>query len=140
MLRHKIDRKHQEITVMPPPSELHVLGNSIRLGQVFSNLIENASKYSADEAKIEVVLETQGDQVVCHVKDNGIGIPIEEQQHIFDRFYRVSGVAGDYDGTGLGLNIVKSIVEAHGGRVWVESTPGKGSTFTVVLPTHAPAA
>jgi signal transduction histidine kinase len=140
MLRHRLERKHQAITITPSTSELHVLGNSIRLGQVFSNLIENASKYSADEAKIEVVLETQGDQVVCHVKDNGIGIPIEEQQHIFDRFYRVSGVAGDYDGTGLGLNIVKSIVEAHGGRVWVESTPGKGSTFTVVLPTHAPAA
>ena len=69
------------------------------------------------------------------VSDNGIGIPIEEQSLIFDKFYRVqSDATQDISGTGLGLSIVKSIIDKHHGRIWVDSEPGKGSTFTFLLP------
>lgn len=76
---------------------------------------------------------------MLRVTDSGIGIPPEEQLHIFDKFYRVqSEETASIGGTGLGLSIVKSVVERHGGRVWVESAPGQGSTFTVLLPTKQP--
>jgi signal transduction histidine kinase len=72
---------------------------------------------------------------MLRVRDNGIGIPLEDQPHVFEKFYRVQNEAtADIGGTGLGLSIVKSVVERHSGRIWVESEPGQGSTFTVLLP------
>ncbi len=107
--------------------------NPIRLRQMIDNLIGNAIKYAPEGGEINVQISTTGDQVILKVTDDGPGIPREEQSHIFEKFYRGSNVA-ETRGTGLGLAIVKSIVDSHHGRVWVESTLGRGASFCVVLP------
>ena len=112
-----------------------VSADADRLGQVFSNLIENALKYTADGGRIRVKLRRKGKTAVWSVTDNGVGIPEADQQHIFERFYRVDKARSrETGGTGLGLSIVRQLVQLHGGKVTVESEPGKGSTFTVTLP------
>lgn len=113
-----------------------VMGNPTRLRQVFANLIDNAIKYTPEGGEINMNLFAEQGQLVLMVSDTGIGIPPEDQPHIFDKFYRVKGVTTTHVGTGLGLNIVKSAVESHDGRIWVQSVPGQGTTFTVVFPPH----
>jgi signal transduction histidine kinase len=114
-----------------------VRGNARRLEQVVTNLVGNAIKYTPSGGNIAVTLATEGAYLMLRVEDTGIGIPLEDQPHVFDKLYRVqSEETADISGTGLGLSIVKSIVEKHNGRVWVESQPDKGSTFVVLLPTH----
>ena len=109
------------------------------IAQSLSNLLDNAVKYSRDKKDITVALRRDGDSVVISVKDHGIGIPRDEQRKIFDRFHRVStGLVHDVKGSGLGLAIVRHIVEAHRGRVTVESRPGEGSTFSIHLPIELP--
>jgi len=109
-------------------------GDPIRLQQVADNLLNNAIRYSPNGGQITVRLKHEGEQIILQVEDSGLGIPYMDQTYIFDRFYRGGNVPENVTGSGLGLAIVKSIVESHQGRVWVESTPGKGSCFTVVLP------
>jgi signal transduction histidine kinase len=105
------------------------------IAQSLSNLLDNAMKYSNGEKEIAVSLRRDGGFVVISVKDRGFGIPRDEQEKIFDRFHRVStGLLHDVKGSGLGLAIVRHIVEAHHGRVTVESRPGEGSTFSIHLP------
>jgi len=112
-----------------------LMGNARRLEQLVTNLLSNAIKYTPEGGKIQVMLKAEGLYLMLRVTDNGIGVPPEEQPHIFEKFYRVQSEAtADIGGTGLGLSIVKSVVERHGGRVWVESAPGQGSTFIVLLP------
>jgi two-component system sensor histidine kinase KdpD len=118
-----------------PPVRL----DTVQIEQVLTNLIENAAKYSPPESPISVgahLADGPGGAPELHlsVTDRGVGIPLSEQAKVFDKFYRVAGSAGRTGGTGMGLAIVKGLVEAHGGRVTVESTPGEGSTFTVILP------
>jgi len=115
-----------------------VLGNPLRLRQAFSNLIGNAVKYTPDGGDISVTVSVTDEHLIVEVRDTGVGIPVADQPHIFDEFYRADAVAESHQGTGLGLAIVKSIVEAHEGRVWVDSKAGQGSTFTVTLPTLTP--
>ncbi|HEX5759055.1 MAG TPA: HAMP domain-containing sensor histidine kinase [Thermoanaerobaculia bacterium] len=111
------------------------------IAQSLSNLLDNAVKYSNGGKEIAVKVERQGGWVVVAVVDQGVGIPRDEQRKIFDRFHRVStGLIHDVKGSGLGLGIVRHIVEAHQGRVTVESKPGEGSTFSVWLPIDAAAA
>jgi PAS domain S-box-containing protein len=118
-----------------PPDFPPVWGDPERLREVLSNLVSNAIKYSPDGGTIWVGGRVDQTGVTVYVADPGIGIPPEEQGHIFDRFHRVeSGLHRRTKGTGLGLYLVKSIVEAHGGRVWVESAPGRGSIFMFTLP------
>jgi PAS domain S-box-containing protein len=106
-----------------------------RLQEVLSNLVSNAVKYSPNGGTVWVGGRVDGTGVTVYVADQGIGIPAEEQGRIFDRFHRVeSGLHRSTEGTGLGLYLVKAIVEAHGGRVWVESAPGRGSIFMFTLP------
>jgi signal transduction histidine kinase len=111
-----------------------VAGNETQLRQVADNLIGNAIKYTQNEGEVRVMLREQGDQVVLYVGDNGPGIPAEEHGRIFEKFYRSKDAPEDVEGTGLGLAIVKGIVDNHRGRIWVDSSPGKGSIFAVVLP------
>jgi two-component system, OmpR family, phosphate regulon sensor histidine kinase PhoR len=112
-----------------------VPGNARRLRQVVDNLVTNALKYTPDGGQIVVTAREDGDFVLLQVRDSGLGMALDDQRHIFDKFYRVQSEATDYiPGSGLGLSIVKAIVEKHNGRVWVESELDKGSTFTVVLP------
>lgn len=112
-------------------------GNVRRLRQVLDNLIGNAIKYNTPGGWVSIQAHRDGDHIIIAVRDNGIGIPPEEQPKIFERFYRVqSPETEDVRGTGLGLAIVKSVIEKHKGRVWVESTIGEGSTFAFVLPVY----
>lgn len=105
------------------------------ISQAVLNLINNAVKYSDDEKKINVRVRPRDGQVVIEIADSGIGIPRSEHEKIFEKFYRVStGLVHDTKGSGLGLALVKHIVEAHKGRITVDSTPGKGSKFTIQIP------
>ena len=110
------------------------------IDQAVANLLDNAVKFSDGGDEIIVKLEREHDHAVVSVTDHGIGIPRAEQERIFERFHRVStGLVHDVKGSGLGLPLVKHIVEAHGGSVTVESEPGKGITFTIHLPVNGPA-
>lgn len=120
------------------PDLPYLRANPSRLRQMLDNLIGNAIKYSPKGGVINIDLNSENDQVIFMVEDSGIGIPKEEQTRIFDKFYRATNASGRVDGTGLGLSIVKSIVTAHQGRIWVESTEGKGAKFFVVLPAEVP--
>jgi signal transduction histidine kinase len=113
-----------------------IRGDFERLREVLTNLIGNAIKYSPDGGLIKVggVLG-KNDTVCLYVSDEGIGIPPADQERIFERLYRVdNSLTRQTPGTGLGLFLVKAVIEAHDGRVWVESTPGEGSTFWIELP------
>jgi signal transduction histidine kinase len=105
------------------------------LGQAVINLLDNAVKYSNGRKEIEVRVTSNAAEARVAIRDHGIGVPLREQKKIFEKFYRVgSGLVHDVKGSGLGLAIVQHVVQAHGGRVDVASTPGEGSVFTIVLP------
>ncbi len=105
------------------------------LRTVLWNLFENAVKYSPARERIYVTLSAQSRSVVICVRDDGIGIPVAEQRQIFDRFVRGTAARDrNIRGTGIGLAMVRQIVQAHGGEITVESTPGVGSTFRIALP------
>jgi signal transduction histidine kinase len=102
---------------------------------MFTNLVDNAVKYTPPGGRVEVTGGTEGDEVIISIADTGIGIPEGKLSRIFERFYRVDKARSKATGgTGLGLSIVKHVAENHGGRVTVESVPGEGTTFTVRLP------
>ncbi|MBM3420860.1 MAG: HAMP domain-containing histidine kinase [Bacteroidetes bacterium] len=104
---------------------------------MINNLLSNAIKYSPGDTRVNVEAYADGKEIFISIKDNGIGIGKQHQKHIFDKFYRVShGDIHKTKGLGLGLYYVNRIVNAHGGRVELESQPGKGSTFTVILPLY----
>ncbi|MBN1206762.1 MAG: PAS domain S-box protein [Myxococcaceae bacterium] len=129
------DAQHR-ITFHPPSAPLQVLGDPYRLEQVIANLLENALKYSPGGGAIDVSLEPRGDVALLAVRDPGIGIPTDQLEHLFERYFRARNVSThSYGGLGLGLYICRDIVERHGGRIWVESAVGHGSTFYVALPT-----
>ncbi|MBN2003206.1 MAG: GAF domain-containing protein [Anaerolineae bacterium] len=115
-----------------------VVGDSIKLRRVLDNLIGNALKFTPEGGTITLFLDVAGDAVLLDVADSGIGIPVEKLERIFERFYQVDGsMKRRYGGTGLGLALVKEIVEAHSGSVSVESVVGEGAVFHVRLPLHA---
>jgi heavy metal sensor kinase len=120
--------------------EVRIRGDELRLRQLFLNLIANGIKYTPEGGALEIAILREGEMARVDVTDTGIGIPVEAQPYIFDRFYRVDKARNRMDGgSGLGLSIVKSIAVAHGGRISVHSSPGQGSTFTVLLPVNGPA-
>src|SRR5699024_10965077 len=104
--------------------------DAARIAQVLENLVTNAVKFTPVGGRIVLRLHRDGDEVAVEVADTGIGIPREEQQRIFERFYQVeSSSTRKYGGIGLGLAIVRQILDAHGCAIEVESEPGKGATF-----------
>ena len=109
-----------------------VMADRERIQQALSNLVGNAIKFSAAGSTIVVVPRREADEVVISVVDNGKGIAAEQLPRVFDRYWQSSRT--DRQGAGLGLAIAKGIVEAHGGRIWIESTPGKGTTASFSLP------
>ena len=112
-----------------------VRGDETQLTSMFTNLIDNAVKYTPSGGRVEVIGGSEGSEVVIRIVDTGIGIPEGKLARIFERFYRVDKARSKATGgTGLGLSIVRHIVQNHGGRVTVESTLGEGSVFTVYLP------
>lgn len=114
--------------------DIFVNGDREGLTEVFSNLVENAIKYNKPEGTIDINIREENEYAIISVADTGIGIPEDELGKVFDRFYRVDSSRGQTVGSGLGLSIVGAIVESHGGKINVESTPGKGSIFSVFLP------
>ena len=117
------------------PAELVVSADPEKLGQVFVNLLDNAVKFSQENAKVEVSAVELPDSVKVIVKDNGIGIPPEHLPRVFERFYRADKARSrEMGGTGLGLSIVKHVIDLHGGSVGVESSEGRGSEFWFTLP------
>ena len=115
-----------------------VRADFVQIERVLANLMENATRYSDGEPVI-IRARPVGDRAIFHVIDRGPGIPAGDQERIFEPFYRSPARAGDpHPGSGLGLAIAKGFVEANGGRIWVESTPGQGSTFVVELPAVSP--
>jgi signal transduction histidine kinase len=113
------------------PCEVSVDANRVR--QVFANLLDNALKYTPEGGRVTITTRNEPGQVVVTFRDTGIGIPPEEQDKIWTRLYR-GDKSRSQRGLGLGLSLVKAVVEAHQGRVTVNSVPGEGAEFTVVLP------
>jgi two-component system phosphate regulon sensor histidine kinase PhoR len=105
-----------------------------RMVQVVTNLLSNAIKFTPEDGKVSLLVRCQGEELAIAVSDTGMGIPKDALPKIFDQFYRVTRPGKEIKGTGLGLAIVNRIVEAHGGRIEVESEVDKGSTFTVFMP------
>ena len=115
--------------------DLNVYADRTHLRNVIGNLVDNAVKYSGEDKRIEIAAYSKDDAVYIKVTDNGIGITTEQQQHIFDKFYRVpTGNLQTVRGYGIGLFYVKTIAEKHGGTISVKSTQGKGSAFILKLP------
>lgn len=137
---HEISERRASITLTIAEGLPHALLDAYRIEQAFSNLLTNALRHGspsgeAETATVTVTAVGSGSDIAVSFRDNGPGIPLADQEHIFERFYRVGGDrARQSGGTGLGLSIVKNIVLAHGGRVTLESSPGGGATFTVYLP------
>ena len=131
------EKKGQTLTADIAPS-ITLEGDSGKLMQIFYNLTDNAIKYTPENGHIAVRLAQSGANVLFTVTDDGIGIPEEDQKHIFERFYRVDKARSRATGgTGLGLSIVRQLAAMHGGTVSVSSRPGQGATFTVTLPMDA---
>jgi PAS domain S-box-containing protein len=137
MLQGQIKSKRLKVQTDIAPSLPALRANPIRLRQVLDNVVGNAIKYSTNGGEVKISIQSEGNQIILNVKDNGPGIPIADQPHIFDKFYRGSNVDDEITGSGLGLAIVKTIVDNHQGRIWVESAEGKGSSFSIVLPVQA---
>jgi PAS domain S-box-containing protein len=129
-------RQHRLVLNFTPADDFPtVRGDPQRLEQVLDNLVSNAIKYSPRGGVVEIKGEASAVEVVISVRDEGIGIPLEEQERIFTRFHRVeSPETRAVAGTGLGLYLTRAIIQAHGGRCWVDSIPGQGATFYVALP------
>jgi two-component system phosphate regulon sensor histidine kinase PhoR len=124
-----------ELVLSAPAHDVHVAADPDGLRQVLVNLVENAVKYSPDGGRVELQLEPGDERVRLAVSDRGLGIPSAEQERIFEKFYRLDpNLSRGVGGTGLGLYICREIVRRMGGRIRVESDPGRGSTFSFELP------
>jgi signal transduction histidine kinase len=125
-----------------PPEKVYVIADSGAIGQVVTNYLSNALKYSASDRLVEVTLSIEGQAARLSVHDDGPGLPDSEQERVWERFYRVSGIevqSGSQEGLGLGLHISRTIIERHQGQVGIQSSPGHGSTFWFTLPlAHTP--
>ncbi len=135
-IRPLIDEHHHKLAVALPPAPMLLDADPTRLAQVFSNLLNNAAKYSEEGGSIALCAEQRADEVVVHVTDKGIGIPAEHLPRIFDMFAQVdTAFERSQGGLGIGLSLVKALVEMHGGRIEAHSDgTGKGSEFRVRLP------
>jgi signal transduction histidine kinase len=133
--RFQIEQNGFELEVRVADDLPEVSADKEALGQALLNLVNNAIKYTRDGKYLRLEVSRRGDEVRVAVTDLGIGIAKAEQKKIFDKFYRAEdSLVHETKGSGLGLPLVRHIMEAHGGSVEVESAPGRGSTFTLVLP------
>jgi two-component system phosphate regulon sensor histidine kinase PhoR len=131
-IRPETDKKDISISFEYPENFISVISvDGKMIERVITNLLDNAVKYSPLNSSITVKLADWNLEVLVQIIDTGIGISAEHLLYVFDAFYRVSR---DSEGSGLGLSIAKAIIEAHGGKIWVKSTPGEGSTFSFTLP------
>jgi len=133
-LRLFAERQGVRLAVEAAPPLPRVRGDEARLGQVLINLLHNAVKFSPTGGDVTVRVEARDGEVVTSVEDRGVGIPRALQGRVFERFYKVDRARVRGGGTGLGLSIARHVVEQHGGRIWVESEEGRGSTFSFAIP------
>ncbi|MFC2052376.1 sensor histidine kinase [Chloroflexota bacterium] len=104
-----------------------------RLRQVVVNLLDNSFKFTPKKGKITLRAKEKGDNIIVEVEDTGSGIPVKNQEHLFEAYYQIKREIGVGRGLGLGLTLSKMLVELHGGKMWVESQEGKGSKFGLVF-------
>lgn len=128
-LKNQVDSKGVDLTLTLPSNLPKVRADANKITWVLTNLLSNSLRYTDRGGQIRLSAEQLGPYVHLSVSDNGAGIPYEEQSKIFDKFVQIKSEK-TLGGSGLGLTICKEIVHAHGGTIWVDSTPGKGSTFT----------
>lgn len=130
------EQREQTLTYQPPPQPITIQADQQRMKQLLLNLLDNAIKYTDHHGTITLSLTTDEQQAILAVADTGRGIPAEDLPHVFERFFRRSAKTSDRSasGSGLGLSIVKWIVDAHGGTIDVQSKVGEGTTFTVRFP------
>jgi len=134
-LAHRVRAKEQVVTVDLPPDLPRVFADPRKLQIILLNLISNAIKFTPDRGCITVEAIAEDGEVMISVRDTGVGIPEADQERIFERFYQVAdSLRREQGGLGLGLSIAKGLVELQGGRIWVQSKVGRGSTFTFTLP------
>jgi signal transduction histidine kinase len=134
---HQASQQHISLSVRAEPGLPLIEADPERLVQVLGNLVSNALRYTPDGGQIVLTAQSQARALLLQVRDTGSGIPPDELPHIFHRFYRADKSRQQTAGeSGLGLAIAKAIVEAHGGRIWVESELGKGTMFAITLPAH----
>jgi two-component system phosphate regulon sensor histidine kinase PhoR len=131
-LRPQAERGGLDLTVLLPPELPMVLADADRARLVLTNLVHNAVKFTPPGGQVTVAARPDGEEVILSVQDTGVGIPADDLPRIFERFYKADR-ARSGGGTGLGLAIAKHIVEGHGGRIWVESVEGEGSSFYFTL-------
>jgi len=137
--QHRAAEKGLRLTVKIPEKMPTVAGDRRRLAEVLQNLLDNARQYTLPGGEIVLGAEARELEVVFTVADTGLGIPQVDQSRIFERFYRVDAARSrEAGGTGLGLAIAKHLVEAQGGRIWVDSQIGKGSRFHFSVPIYDP--
>lgn len=131
--------KNQTVHVTLPDQELLVLVDQDMMEVIIGNLLNNAVKFSPKDGRIEVKVQRQGREAWFRIKDNGVGIPEDQLERIFKRFYQVeSPLRRQHEGMGLGLSIAKELVELHGGRIWAESSNREGSEFVIALRLELP--
>jgi signal transduction histidine kinase len=134
VIRSKIEEKSQDLQIQPSPDPIQISADRDKLKQVILNLLSNAHKYTPSGGRIALSFHSTSDEVIIQVSDTGCGIPAEYMQHMFEKFYRVPTTEYVEQGSGLGLFICKHIVDAHGGRIAIDSTAGHGTTVSVRLP------
>lgn len=134
-LTPKVKEKNLRITVKKDKDLPMISVDPKLIRQVYANLLSNATKYTSEKGKISVKISLKGNEIVSEIKDSGYGIPKEQQERVFTKFFRGDNILKiSSEGTGLGLYIVKSVVESSGGKIWFESQVNKGSTFYFTLP------
>jgi signal transduction histidine kinase len=132
-IQAKVKGLSLELSVQPALRKIY--GSTDQISEIYTNLIDNAIKYTASGGLVSVKINEEGDSIKSVISDTGIGIEPDDVAKIFDRFKRLETILGHKaKGTDLGLAISKEIVESHGGRIWVESSSGKGSNFIFTIP------
>jgi len=137
-IEYQLRKHHFKVVYVPHTREIPFLSDADAVGQAITNIIGNAIKYSADRKYLKVEIRRRGEWAVCTITDHGVGIAMDALPHIFEKFYRDPARSAETQGVGLGLPLVKHIVDAHGGQIDVRSTVGRGSTFTLRFPLAGP--
>ncbi len=125
-------KRHIKLSIVAPENGVAVRADPLRVSQVVGNIVGNAIKFTPDDGSVTIRAAANGNHVSIQVSDTGPGIAAKDISHLFDNFWQARN--NDHRGVGLGLAIAKGVVEAHGGKIWCDSTPGRGSTFYFTLP------
>ena len=131
-LRPAAEKREIRFDIIPPANGIVVRADPLRVSQLVGNIVGNAIKFTPEKGRVTLKAAPDGDRVLIQVTDTGPGIPPSDIPHLFDNFWQARN--NDHRGVGLGLAIAKGVVEAHGGKIWCESTVGAGSTFSFTLP------